>query len=135
MNTNRKVSAIENKLIIDYFTAKNVNFSEIAEVFHKDNEVVVRYADTKGTEKFKTFKATELIAFAYDKGKSVSSGEVLQEVQKLVGATLKTIEEKVMLEITNLKKETNNKIDASINDFKNQAKGKEDDKTASISAV
>lgn len=110
MNKNRNASLMEAKLIQDYFAAKAVDYSEIMEVFHKDDEVIVRYADSKGNEKFKTMKATELIAFAYDKSRNFSSGAILKEVQLLVGKKLEEIQVAVMAEIEKLKTQTKEEI-------------------------
>lgn len=125
MNKNRKVSAIEAKLIEDYFTSKNIKFTEIhlSEMFHKDDEVLIRFMDDKGKEIFKTMKATELIAFAYSKSKSIDSASVLKEVQSLVTKKLEEIQAAVMAEIEKLTKGTSEKINAALEDAK---KGKEE---------
>lgn len=125
MNKDRTASAMETKLIEDYLASKAVEYKSLAEVFHKDDEVMIKYYDSKAREKVKTVKATELIAFAYDKSKNFSSGAILKEVQTLVGKALVDIEKKVVDEIDRLTKETAAKIDKSLSE-----KGKEGNSTA-----
>lgn len=131
MNKNRKVSAIEAKLIEDYFTSKNIKFSEIhlSEMFHKDDEVIIRFMNPEGKEKVKTMKATELIAFAYGKSKSIDSGSILKEVQDLVSKKLEAVQIAVMNEIEKLTKQTSEKIDTALLKAK---EGKEEEKTTDI---
>lgn len=124
MNKNRKTSSIEAKLIEDYFVSKGIEFSELqhAEVFHKDDEVVVRFVDKAAKEKVKTMKATELIAFAYSKSKSIDAAVVLKEVQSLVSRKLEEIQTAVMAEIEKTNKRNMDKIDTIISSLD---KGKE----------
>lgn len=131
MNKNRKVSSIEAKLIEDYFTSKNIKFSEIhlSEMFHKDDEVIIRFMNPEGKEKVKTMKATELIAFAYSKSKSIDSGSILKEVQDLVSKKLEAVQIAVMNEIEKLTKQTSEKIDTALLKAK---EGKEEEKTTDI---
>lgn len=125
MNKNRKASSFESKLIEDYFVFKKIESSELqhAEVFHKDDEVIIRFVDSKGKEKIKTMKATELIAFAYSKSKSIDAAVVLKEVQSLVSKKLEEIQTAVMAEIEKTNKRNMDKIDTIISSLD---KGKEE---------
>lgn len=118
MNKNRNLSTSESKLITDFFALKKIEFDGLTELFHKDDETIVRYVDKKAKEHSKTFKTTEIISFVYERQRSVNSEDIMKKVSELVQSKLTQIEIAIKAEIEKLISSTEKRIDVAIKEGK-----------------